>query len=218
MFYEEQRLSILKRIETGDLTVDQGAILLDALARKYNAVDMTEPPLPAAAPELSDEVPEFAPLTDRDEIRPHVSRWWKFFWSLFFWAGVALTVLSSFWLYQSYSGSGFGWGFWLSWIPFAIGILLMALGWQIHKAHWLHLRVEDHDREGKKILIVFSIPLPLSLGMWFLRTFRAKIPQKMQDMDLEAMLHSLSEQIIPGEPMVINIDGGDENRVMIIIE
>ena len=91
-------------------------------------------------------------------------------WLLVFIPGLLLVLASANWMTLGFQAAGLSWGFWLSFIPFGLGVLMMWLGWEIHLARWLHLHV--HQRNGARPSeINFSFPLPTGLISWGIRRF-----------------------------------------------
>ena len=109
----EDRLRILKQIETGELTVEEGARQLQSLAQP------PEPPEPPAAPVASAARPA----------------WMGWLWQPVFWTGVALAGGGGLLLSNAYTreaGGGLVWG----WLLFALGVLGVLLG-RIPDVSWL---------------------------------------------------------------------------------
>jgi hypothetical protein len=206
MTSNESRLEILKRVQDGTLTAEEGSDLISILDRGREV-------------ETEAEVlePEPLPINTEEVETPKVSFWWKAPWSIVLIGGAVLTGFSALWAYRGYERAGLGWGFWLSWIPFIIGVLLMVLGWNLMESPWLHLNVYSKD-EGKFRRIHFAIPLPLRLISWGFRTFRQHIPADIKDKGVEEMLVEINDAIKRGEPFEIDVDDkedGDQVHITI---
>lgn len=219
----EQRIEVLRRVERGELSPEEGAILLEALDRGQH-LPTFEPPAaesravgqaiePPASVETAE--PQQAEVVEQDLLTEEKIRRRKLIWLIPFLLGLLLTSLAGVWMVQGYQKAGLGWGFWLSWVPFALGVTIMALSWNVRRGCWLHLRI--HQKEGshpKKI--DFSIPLPLRLAGWFFRNFGDRIPA-LKDKHLDEMLEAFSNGISRDAPMVVQVDEEDE-QVEIWIE
>src|SRR5574340_354512 len=134
---EANRLEILKKIEMGELSVDDGFRLLNQMeadqAAEVQEPAAEAPPEPAAASEpLVGEVEEAT--------MPEFPRYRVWIWVMFGFF-VLLTGISAWWMVSAWQRHPFGWGFWLSWIPFLLGVLGMATSFN---ARW---RSEEHTSE-----------------------------------------------------------------------
>ncbi len=184
MTLRERRLEIMHKVETGELSIEEGSRQLAALDAGGN---WEQPePLPEAIPvqpkpAQAESVPQAEPLesqpevmeTGEEEIRRRINRW-KRWWVLPMSAGVLLAIVGAYWMYAGYQAAGLSWGFWLSWIPFTIGLAIMALSWYSQYVPWLHVRV----RERSAGTVSFSMPLPIGLANWGLRTYRQFMPDQ----------------------------------------
>ena len=169
MTSDESKLEILRKVEDGTLTPAEGSDLigiLDAASAVDREPEFMQPPLEPHKPESSEGAPK-------------VSGCWKAAWSMILVGGAVLTAFSAYWVYQGYQRSGLGWGFWLSWIPFIIGFLIMLLGWTLMESPWLHLRVNSKEH-GKTTRINLVIPLPLKLASWVFKNFAQYMPAEVR--------------------------------------
>lgn len=151
----------------------------------------------------------------RKEIpNPKVEKW-KRWWLLPLWVGVGVTVaagLLMFWVFQATQIS-----FWFActWIPFLFGVALIFLAWGLRRSRWLHVRVTQGPGEWPRHIAI-SLPLPLGLAAWFVRTFKSWIP---------GMAHTNVDQIIEGmssitsnEPFYVEVEEGEDGeRVEVFI-
>lgn len=202
MTSDESKLEILRKVEDGTLSPEEGSDLigiLDAAKAAASEPEIIQPPLEPEAPETPVEAQK-------------VSGCWKAAWSMILLGGAVLTAFSAYWIYQGYQKAGLGWGFWLSWIPFAIGVLIMVFGWILMESPWLHVRVKTRDA-GKLQRIVLSIPLPLRLVSWVFRTFGQYMPPEVKEKGVEEMLLEIDQALKRGEPFQVEVDDkedGDE--------
>jgi len=126
---EANRLEILKKIESGELSVDEGFRQLNqvegdqAAEAPPAAAEVNEPPLeqPSASANASEPL-----VGEIDQTAmPEFGRYRVWTWVMFGFF-VFLTGISAWWMVSAWQRHPFGWGFWLSWIPFFIGVLGMA--------------------------------------------------------------------------------------------
>jgi hypothetical protein len=232
---EQQEPSPLERIEMPELaphlsaqeieTPDEAEAPGDAF---YNA--QAEPVFEAAAAppeEPSDEAPETANaqasapeersapfdtnpevLTPNERFDPSKSRF-RQFWLIPLWAGAGIMLIGALLMYWAWSASGFGFWFACTWLPFMLGVLVMALAWSSRTARWLHVRV--HQKPGEKPeRIAISLPIPLRLTAWLLRIFGNRIP-KMEGTSLDEVIMAL-DATSPEAPFYVEVNEGENGE------
>jgi hypothetical protein len=207
------RLEILRQVETGELSLEKASELLHQL-EKPGSTDLTSPVVPEfPAPE---EPAEKFSQVNSSKVEIKKPGWAFVFWLIPMVFGGLIIVSATSWLYQSYTTFGLGFRFWLSWIPFLIGLLLVYLGFVLNQARWIHIHIRQPEGQ-KPARIIIGFPLPVRLMLKLLPLFRNKLPENFQEMDLESMLNSLDESISAEDPIVINVDDEDGSKVEIYI-
>lgn len=195
MTTDENKLEILRKVENGTLSVEEGADLIGIIenAEKSKAgADMPKP------------VPTMEPIEKHE-----ASGCWKAAWSIFLLGGAVLTAFSAFWIYQGYRENGFGWGFWLSWIPLILGVLLMLFGWTLMESPWMHVRVSP-EKGAKPAVFVFSMPVPIKLARWIMTTFGDLMPVEVREKGILEILDQMETAINQGEPFEVQVDDNKE--------
>jgi hypothetical protein len=131
------------------------------------------------------------------------------------WVGVSIFLVGALLMYWAWSASGFGFWFACTWFPFLLGVAVMALAWSSRTARWLHLRV--HQKPGSKPeRIAISLPIPLRLTAWALRTFGKRIPN-MENTGLDEVILAL-DATSPEAPFYLEVEeGANGERVEIYI-
>ena len=205
---ENSERKILDMVEQGQITADEGLRLMNAMGK--GMVD----------PELETQE-EFSGAGDQRE-RPsgtyasHISleeasrmnrlkRWWLLPFSI----GLIILFLGAIWMYAGYQAAGFGFGFWISWVPFLLGIFIVAVSFRTSKSVWFHLKVKQAPGERPE-QINFSFPLPLNLAKWFFTSFGDKVTG-LKDKgigDIPAILENIS----PEEPFYIHVNDDDDGE------
>lgn len=199
MTSDENKLEILKKVQDGTLTVEEGADLIGILDRaKTNEQQQS-----------AGQIPPVEPVDVVTPEPPRVSSCWKAAWSMILLGGAVLTAFSAYWMYQGYEKAGLGWGFWLSWIPFMIGLLLIIFGWILMESPWLHVRVQSHE-DNKPKKIAFSMPLPLQLATWVFRHFGSYMPREVQEKGVEDMLKEVEVSLKRGDPFQVEVEDNDD--------
>ena len=201
------RPEILQKIETGEMSPEEGLRLL-------NAVDGDSPVMPeqmavdyASVPEMEIIRPRDTGQSDKDKAsKPEFSKYRTLSW-LMFGAFLILTLVSANWMVQGWLANNFGWGFWLSWIPFGIGVLGMATSLN---SRWLHLRVTE-GKGGERKNIRISMPLPLGLASWVLNAVPGWLPQEVREKHIGEALSEINRSITRDEPFFIEVDEDDQH-------
>jgi hypothetical protein len=197
MTREESKLEILKKVENGDLSVEEGSALLSIFDKAER--QPVEPEI------IDDHGEEFAEPMET----PKVSGCWKAAWSMILFGGAVLTAFSAFWVYQGYTTKGFGWGFWLSWIPLVLGVFIMVGGWILLESPWMHVRI--HSKEEKKdVNIVLSMPIPFGLARWVFKTFGSYMPEDVRNKGIPELLDDIEVSLKNGEPFHVQVDDKDD--------
>lgn len=197
MTSNEERIRILEMIENDAISAEEGLSLLQALEHSVPEEGAREP-------------------FDRDFLaRPEDLSKWKRWWLLPLLMGIGITLLGGGWMYAAWNAHGFGLLFLLTWIPFFVGVGILALAWGSRNSPWLHLRIQQAPG-AKPRRIAFSFPIPLRLLAWVLNTFGGWFPIDLNGVDeiLFALKNSASEEM----PVVIDVDEGEGGeKVQVII-
>ena len=211
---DEAERKILDMVEQGDISAEDGLRLMNAMAR-------SQPFTPKSSFEEGtfheqdiltrfDEDDTGDASVSKEELAriKQIKRWWI----LPFGVGLLFTILGAVWMYAGYTAKGFGVGFWLSWIPFLLGVLLVAVSYQSSHSIWLHVRIRQRPGE-KPERIAISLPIPISITRWFLKSFGDRIPGlREQPIDFSEVLENIS----PEEPFYVHVDeDGEEVEVII---
>ncbi|MBA4375703.1 MAG: hypothetical protein C0401_05965 [Anaerolinea sp.] len=191
MTSEENKLEILRKVENGSISVEEGSELIGIIESAEKLKQQ---------PEILDPIPLLEPVEKHE-----TSGCWKAAWSMILLGGAVLTAFSAFWVYQGYKNAGFGWGFMLSWVPLVIGIVLMLVGWALMESPWMHVRVRSKVGE-KPSNIVFSMPLPLNMARCFFRHFDRCMPYEVKEKGIPEMIDQMEESIKHGEPFQVQVD------------
>jgi hypothetical protein len=189
---KEERLQILRMVETGQIDAAEAASLLAALEPAE-----VELPEEHVVPELG-EGPEGA---------------WARFWVYPLMAGGVILIVGALVMGLVYvSDAARGWLI-CGWLPLVLGLLVILLAWWTRGARWLHLRIS----EGDKRKMAFGFPLPLTLTAWALRIAQPFVPQ-LRDTGVDDLIIALRDGTTGDEPLFIDVqDGENGERVQIYI-
>jgi len=224
MSEQNERLEILSMIESGVITASEGARLLKALEEdEFPESAETELGRGGESSAATDFAAEAEERRDSDPDRlqevfePEVEKWRRW-WMVPMWFGVGITVIGALLAFWAYQASGFSFWFGCAWVPFFIGLGVIAMAWGSRTARWLHLRIKQKPGERPQT-IAFSIPLPLRFTSWILRTFGRFIPDlREKGVDVAAVVQALERTTGPEAPFYVEVDEGDgEEKVQIYI-
>lgn len=187
---EEERLQILKMVESGRIQAEEAVTLLAAIDRGGEDAQIFAPP----------EVLPPAPGPDQDR----ESRWARF-WIYPLMAGGGVLILGALllaWLYAGEVASG-----WLvcGWLPVLLGLMVVLLALWTRRTTWMHLRISE---EGQRKM-AFSVPLPLGLAAWAVRIAEPFVPQ-LQETGVDDLILALRSSASRGEPIAIDVQ--DDER------
>ena len=166
--------------------LDEGQIDVDAALER-----ISEQPPPTETNSIEDE--------SSFEVPKRFGGWWIFPMSIGFIltiGGLGLASLEGWW--------------WLLAVPMLLlGVFFLLFGLISIWAPWVHVRIDTGQDEWPR-KIVISLPLPISLVSWFLRTFGRYIPvhSNMAEMDLVqigAMLDAMKDSISREEPLFVEV-------------
>lgn len=178
-------MEVLEQLERGEISADQAAAALrKGKHRKQSKAVIAQTGRPR---------PDFE----------HVRRWWILPMA----AGVVITALTAWWMQGILQTRGVGLLFLCTWIPLAIGLLLILLGWASQFGTWLHVRVHP-NKAGAPRRIAISMPLPLGLTSWFLRVFGVHI-QGLDATAVDEVLAALDQSGKDGTPFYVEVDNPD---------
>jgi hypothetical protein len=218
MTHDETRLELLKKVESGVISVEEGAKLLGILdpSSSQKSTEQSE-----ADSSSTEEIPDGSQTSTKikgipvDKV-PETMGCWKVAWSMILWIGILFTMLSAYWVFNAYQQHAFHWQFWVMWIPFAISIGVTILGASIMKARWMHIQVNEID-DGPVKNLTISMPLPLKFAIWVMKTFKGFMPREIQEKNFPEMLTMLDESIAKGEGLQVDVDDKDGSKVHIFI-
>lgn len=203
---DDERQQVLKMVEDGKITAEEGLKLIQAL--DTDAADAEE----IDVAEITNEgdirnEPKSDPEFDRKINR------FRRLWIIPLSFGLVVTVLSAFWMYSALHGSGLGFWFYCSWLPFLLGVAAIALGFDSRTSHWIYIDV--HQKPGEhpqRILLTF----PLSPISWLVSLFGNQIPADEKgavDDVLRAIFRSSQSQ----EPLFVEVHEDDGEHVQVYI-
>ena len=218
---KNERIQILEMIENGTITASEGASLLKALeaddvVEDIHVTDTDEPESVISdgesfPPECESAAEPLRGDLIADTFDPEIEKW-KRWWMIPLWIGVGITVIGGLLMAWAYQVTGFSFWFGCSWLPFLLGIAVMAMAWSSRSARWLHLRVQQEPGEWPRT-IAFSFPLPLRFAAWVMRTFGQFIPKVNETgVDFDQLIQVLENSTNSDTPFYVEVDEGENGE------
>lgn len=233
---DDERMLILQKIEAGIISVEDGAYLMNAIEgwqprtqaeTQYTFPDMEAHDTGEIAHDVQDihsrgalSASRFAKVnaggedkySGEDHFNEDFSKW-KIWSQLIFAVFVVLTTLSSVWIIQGWLARPWGWGFWLAWIPFGVGVLGMI---SLYDAHWIHIRIQQ-PKGSRPQRIAISLPLPLRLSLFLYPLVSRWVPAQVKGQDVLVILRDLETSLTSKDPVHIQVDENNGEKVEIYI-
>ncbi len=241
---QPERMSILDRLEKGEVTPEEAARLLSAQeSEPVKAADSSESAMDVLGKLERGEITadeaarrlqngekknsyktrdhtsaksDFAePVHIREERFDPQRSWGWWFVPIAF--GALLTLLAGLWMSSDARDGVFGLGFFCAWFPLAIGVLFIFLGVAARRGPWANLWINRRRRGGDTNLIL-NVPVPVGMAGSILRTAGKHIPG-LEEQDVDNLLNALQESGEKGKRIQIHTheDNDDEDIVDISI-
>lgn len=230
-----ERLLILERLEKGEITsaeaarqlsgdaprpsspmeileqVDRGEMNADEAARRLESMKASAPAR-SGATTRSTERPKIE-VVDGERFNP--ARTWGW-WLLPIGLGALFTLFSGLWMRNTLADGGIGLAFFCAWVPLAIGLLLIVIGWAVRQGHWLHVHVTS-KKPNRNINVNLDVPLPTQLATGLMNGFGVHIPG-LDESSVNKIVDALRESKRNGNPLHIHTSGDDgDDDVNIVI-
>ena len=196
---DSERAQILKMIEEGKITAEEGLKLMQALAQ-----DEPEQEIPESETAAGGEA-EWQPAPP-DPVVERLKRRVRSFYMLPLFGGTFLTVLFAWSMYQSIEKGSMGVVFYCLLFPALLfGILLLTVGAASQKSSWVYVDVQRKPGEKPgRIMLGF----PLDLARWLMNTFKGNIPH--QEREKADMVMQVMNETTSKDPIVVQVDEGDD--------
>lgn len=178
---ESERQKVLKMIQDGKITAEEGLTLFRLLDEGPDDATGASPDQATGVPQtagqvrsanLSGNFPGDAAEegtvheTAREaEFERRLKRF-RGFWLLPLGLGIILTAAGAWWMNSALQASGFGMLFILAWLPFLLGVMLIALAFSSRTSRWMYINVRQKPGQSPQNII---LAFPLSLAGWALK-------------------------------------------------
>jgi hypothetical protein len=200
---DDERKKILKMIEAGKITAEEGLKLMQAIDEVAagdgnGVVDSSED-----KGSHSEPYPDFVTKVKR----------FRNMWTVPLWIGVLITIGGAYLMFQVMQTSGIHFWFYCSWIPFLIGVLIVTLAFASRTARWLYVDVRQRPGNGPR-RVAFGFPLPPGIIRWIVRNFGHHIPDDTR-VHTDDIMRAIFQDSALDEPLLVDVreDDGEHVRV-----
>ena len=213
---DPERNQVLKMIEEGKITPEQGLALMQALEEQGPDAEGAPVPAVPVAEAAQGEAQAPEPTVIPDPHIEHLKATARRLWQIPLWAGIFITVLSALGMYAILRGPGMNFWFYFLLLPLLLGVALTALAAGSRAARWIYVSVHQQPGEYPKHIFL-GFPLPLKLTAWFLRTFGPMIPE-LQRTTVDEIIQVMESGFNGKEPLIVHVDEGEAGeRVQVYI-
>lgn len=198
---DSERSKILKMIEDGKITPEEGLHLMQVLDKDpLENEDVVDAPYTPA--------PRVEVRSDPDPAINETVEKARSLWVIPLSIGVVITVFGSWVMFQNIHGSQISaWFYCLGFPIFLLGVLFIMLGVSSKTSRWLFVSVKQRSGEVPRN-IKLGFPLPLGLTSWILRNFGHMI-KELKNIPLDQVIDAVQRS---DDPLVVNVDEGDDGE------
>ena len=218
---DSERQQILKMIADGKISAEEGLTLMQALGDEPE----DDEPIPAQIESgesaffsadsgfsnFSESSDAGEPKTD-PEFDRKVNRF-RSLWMIPLWLGVAVTVAGAYWMFSALQSAGMGFWFYCSWMPFLLGVLVIAAAFSSRTSRWIYINVKQKEGQSpRRIVLAF----PLSLVSWGINLAKHNIPERERGA-AEEVMRAVFESTKSSEPLMVDVNEKDGDHVQVYI-
>ena len=219
-----ERNQVLKMIESGKITPEEGLHLMEVLDQspageegiaEAGGTDSE----PRAGPQAGSDSSQARAAESSFESDPRISQVKtsaRRLWQIPLWIGIVITVASASGMYAILHGPGMNFWFYFLALPLFLGVAIVAAAVGSRKARWIFVNVQQ--KPGQKPAHIFlGFPLPLRLAAWFLRNFGSRIPD-LKKTNVDDVIEVMEAGFKEDSPLIVHVDeGNDGERVQVYI-
>lgn len=202
MVDRESRLSILRKVARGEISIEESSVLL-----KHIEADEAAPGTEKKVEVQSGDILENEPIDTSH---------WKEWWIIPFIIFLVLTGLAGTLVATSYINNGLKFGFWISLVFLLICLFGTVVSIMAKNARWIHIRVKQ--AEGKKPAVInLSFPLPLRFARWVMDNFKWAMPDNIKDKNIGEAIQGFEESVTKDQPFHVLVDEDDGDHIEVFI-
>ena len=208
---DSERQQILKMIEDGKISAEQGLTLMQALS------DEPEDEMPVIGePADVEDIPAAANEAQSHPTDPEFDRkigQFKRLWTIPLWLGVGIAVAGAYWMFSALKVSGPGFWFYFAWLPFLFGVLMLSLAFSSRTSRWIYINVTQKPGQSPRhIVLVF----PLALVSWVLQFVKGAGSDRERGVASEVM-EAVFQSTRSDEPLLVDVNDEDGEHVQVYI-
>jgi hypothetical protein len=188
---EDERASVLKMVAEGKITAEEALKLIQALKD-----DAPEPVVDSSDSGIEPPQPD-------PDFEKRIGRYRRL-WLIPLTIGLLTTVLGAYWMYLAMINSGFGFWFLCAWVPFLIGVAIVAFAAVSKTSKWIYINVEQKHNEWPRH-IVLAFPIPTGMLRWGMKNFGHNIPFEQREQADYAMKMILEDSTFY-DPLIVDVD------------
>ena len=221
---DKEREQVLKMIESGRITPEEGLHLIEALEQDPTvdqamteeagsvSESRTKPENDLDSSKAQTEKSSFETDPRINQVKSTVRRLWQ----VPLWIGFGFSILSAVGMYAIMRGPGMNFWFYFLILPLLLGVAILTAAVGSRKARWIFVNV--HQKSGDKPAHFFlGFPLPLKLTAWFLGKFGSRIPS-LNSTNVDEVIQVMETGFTGDEPLIVHVDeGNDGERVQVYI-
>ena len=212
---DSERQQILKMIQDGKISAEQGLVLMQALEEEPERDGVSVEPAVVEAGS-GQPAPKNAVFESGHKSDPEFDRkinQFRSLWMIPLWVGVVITIAGAYWMYAALQANAWGFWFFLAWLPFLLGVALTALALSSRSSRWIYINIRQKPGETpQRIVLTF----PLTLVSWVLQFARFRIPEQnfgAADQVMDAIFVSTQSD----GPFLVDVDDEDGEHVQVYI-
>ena len=205
---DEERLQVLKMIEAGKITPEQGLSLMQALDRSPQ--ESTEALEPGLALPADEQMPDdMARVVFESRLR-NLRR----LWLLGLFLGLDVTLGAAYWMYSAWQkAAGVGGWFFVALVIFLLGVFLLAVAYASRTSRWIYINIRQHSGEKPgRIVLVFPLLLPAAM-----LKFAGQYVDEKERAVMDEVLAALVNGSALNEPLFVEVNEADGEHVQIYI-
>lgn len=212
---EQPRLQILKMIQDGKLSAEDGIRLLNAMAGNTPAGEAQSAPTrtPPPAPPL-----DTTPRPPASQSPPPDFRRWQNWWLIPLFIGGVIAAVSAVLMWWAWGVADNRLSVWLvlAACPFTFGVIVLVLAVLSRNAKWIHIRVNT-GRDETPRRIALSFPVPFGPLGWLVNLI-AQFNPELRERGVPEMIAALGQTTTRNNPLYVAVDEGESGeRVQVYI-
>lgn len=215
---DSERQQILKMIDDGKISAEQGLALMQALIEEPEdeLIDGQEPTAEPAVEVLGNSDQSSQTVPDASRSNQDFERkiaGYRRLWVVPMVIGVVTTILGAWWMFAAMQAGGMGFWFYFAWLPFLAGVMTTAISFSSRTSRWIYINVKQKTGETpQRIVITF----PLSVVSWIMGFVKFSVPDPEVGAVNEVM-NAVFQSTKTSEPLLVDVQEENGEHVQVFI-